>query len=171
MFAHCKIYVNGPTDITKRWQEHVEPVGSNTSSQVNQKEAGAAGITKRLFVRQRVRQRPCCPGYQSGRNDLGIVFIGPGSPRTPSGLSPRVLHGPVEAEGAATVATACHLSHGGSARTKVFRGRQGRRSACARPHTRELCCTRAHLSKQYRSGGVPLWFWLPEKGNQHEWPG
>lgn len=65
LFAHCKIYVNGPTDITKRWQEHVEPVGSNTSSQVNQKEAGAAWITKRLFVRRRVQQ-PAARGINLG---------------------------------------------------------------------------------------------------------
>lgn len=51
----CTLEDLWPTDITKRWQKHVEPVGSNTSSQVNQKEAGTAWITKRLFVKQRVQ--------------------------------------------------------------------------------------------------------------------
>lgn len=58
---------------------------------------------------------------------------------------------------------------------KLFKGRQEktteRRSTRARPQRRELCCMRANLSKQRGSGEVPLWFWLPEKGNQHEWPG
>lgn len=168
MFAHRKIYVNGPTDITKRWQEHVEPVGSNTSRQVNQKGAGA----NKEALCAAASPAACCPGYQPGRNDLGIVFTGPGSPRTPSGLSPRVLRGAVEAE---VSSDGHHRVSFESRRQRENENRSeedGEEDLLVHVHTEEnSCCTRAHLSKQRRSGGVPLWFWLPEKGNRHEWPG
>lgn len=90
----------------------MEPVGSNTSSQVNQKEAGAVCITKRPFMKQRVQP---AAGYQPGSNDLAIVFSEPRTLCTPSAaLSPRVVRRPVEAGGAAAVIITCHLNHSSS---------------------------------------------------------
>lgn len=75
LFAHWKIYVNWPTDITKRWQKRVEPVASNTSSQVNQKEAGAARINKEALCE--AASAACCRGINLGEMTWPLCSLGP----------------------------------------------------------------------------------------------